>query len=417
MRKKLLGILLCVLLGGIACELRGESYVGRVVDERGEGIGFATVYLSAIPEIGTATNNDGWFELTCHVHETSEVIVSFIGYEKAVVTIGDLASRDSMTIVLKEQPIALQEMVVEGKSSKKKNRRKEMSRLLYEVYNRMEYDFSDDNTRYKIVSDVRMDAEGSPWGMEQMIAEVVVMPARRSDGRDSLQFSGKHCKRFFDKSIRARANDIYESGELAEKELRAASEVDSGVVVHKALWGMGNIKYDFRKFMSDVKHWTVTTENDGETVLTHREKHNYLGLFKFEIKRHYILDSETYSVKRFSEEGEASVSIPFGYKVKGVYLDILNLLNMDQDRIEKFRIRRGNGKVSLNTIYERGEDGKIYVKEKNLVADVKITSTKKQDIPLNVKATQRATWRKTGVEPMKSGEITRRVKREVVEVY
>ena len=411
-------IWIILLLTNLCVCATANTYFGKVIDEQGTAVGFATVYLEAIPEIGTATNNNGLFEITCNVHESNTLIVSFIGYEKKELTLADFNKSDTLTIVLKEQPIALQETVIEGKRVRHKNKRKQMSELLYKVYNQMLFDFPDENCRYTIVSDVRMDADDTPWGMEQMIADVVCLTEKKKDGRDSLQFAGKHCKRFFNQSIRNRANEIYSSGELDSRSLKAASAVDSGVVVHQALWGAGNIRYDFEKFMSYTKHWEVTRENDGETVLTHTEKHNYLGLFKSEMKRHYIVNSDTYRVQRFSEEATASVSIPFGYKLKGVYLDMLNLLNMTEERIEKFRIRRGYGTVKLNTIYQTGDNGKIYLKEKNLVADVKITSTKKQDIPLHVKATQRAISIQTAnVLPMNKNEITRRIKREIVEIY
>ena len=152
-------------------------------------------------------------------------------------------------------------------------------------------------------------------------------------------------------------------------------------------------------------------------MLTHTEKHNYMGMFKIVFRRHFIVDSETYRVRSFSEEAEAKVSIVFGFKVKGLYLDMLNLLNMNNERIEKFRIRRANAKVQLNTIYQM-KDGHLYPKEKNLKADALITSTKRQDIPLNIRATQRVTSLQTsGVAPMSSREMTRRLKRTIVEVY
>lgn len=408
--------LFCLIIASlILTNAYADTYTGRVVDSQGAGIGFATVYLQPIPEIGTATNNDGYFSLTCIVDSTTPAIISFLGYEKQELPIGLL--RDSFTIVLKEQPVALQEMVVSAKPQKQKNKRKQMQAFLDEVERQMSYDFSAQNASYRIVSDVRMDADSMPWGMEQMIATAVCLPDKGDEGRDSVQFAAQLCKRYFDARIRARADSIYASNQLKDKELRAASAIDSGVVVHRALWKAGNIKYDFKKFKSDWRHWQITNENEGETVLTHTEKHNFLGMFVMEIKRHYILHSSTLEVLRFSEELNGRVSIPFGYRLKGVYLQMLNLLNMDDQSFEKFKIRRARISMKLNTIYQH-QDEHIYIKEKNLSADAWIQSTKKDEIPLQIRATQTAvSLNTTDVQPLQRSQMTTRIGREIVEIW
>ncbi len=412
--KKYLLLFACML----ALAVDAQVYTGRVVDDRGNPLPYATVYLLQDPAIGTATNLDGIFHLQTGVSLQSQVIISFLGYEKQEVTLAYFADTAMRTVRMHEQPLALEETVVSAKAGKQKNRRKAMSQLLYKVYNQMQYDFPDEPYQCKIVSDVRMDAEGEPWGMEQMIARVVNLPRQGIDNRDSVQFAGEVCKRFFDSQIRARADSIYKDDQLTTGMRKAALSVDSGVVVHQGLWALGNIRYDFEKLMDDVKNWSVSQENEGETVLTHTEKHNYLGMFKIVFRRNFIVDSDTYRVRSFSEEAEAKVSIIFGYKVKGLYLDMLNLLNMNNERIEKFRIRRATAKVRLNTIYQQ-VDGKLYPKEKNLKADALITSTKRQDmtIPLNIRATQRVTAvRTSGVVPMTESQMTRRMRRTLVEL-
>ena len=253
-----------------------STFVGRVVDEKGAPIAYATVYPEIAPEWGTATNNDGIFSFEANLPPDSRVIVSFIGYQKKTVLAQDLQG----DIVLIEQPIALQETVVAAKKSKQRNKRKQMATLLHAVYVKLEQEFPHDNTQYAVVSDVRMSSENSPWGMEQMIANIVVLPEQGAQGRDSVQFQGRHCKRFFDAQKRAQADEILagEALERMEKKSapkgapanmlrRAANAVDSGVVVHEALFAVGNMRYDFEQTMADTKHWTVSNESEGETVL------------------------------------------------------------------------------------------------------------------------------------------------------
>ena len=417
-----------------------STFAGRVIDQKGEPIAYATVYPEIAPEWGTATNNDGFFRFDANLTKDSRIIVSYIGYEKKVVLAQTLQT-DSV-IVLTEQPIALEETVVAAKASKQRNKRKQMASLLHAVYVKLEEEFPDNNAQYQVVSDVRMNcganraleaknAEGSTWGMEQMIANIVVLPEQGAQGRDSVQFQGRFCKRFFDARKRAEADSLLAGDALERMEKksapkgtpanmlrRAANAVDSGVVVHYALFAIGNMRYDFEQAMTDTKHWTVSNESEGETVLTHTQTvSRYLGCFKMTFQRHYIVDSRTYAVRQFSEHAEVKVTIPFGIKLNQDQLQMLNLVNMSEQQIEKFRLKKLRGNIDLNTIYQR-QDGHVYTLERNMICNAHILGSKNTEIPLIIKATQRVTDLQTqNVKPLPRSQITRRLKREIVEIY
>ena len=433
-------ILFIVLL--CALEFNAAVYTGQVVDEKGQPISYATVYPEVAPELGTATNNDGIFRFEANLPASSPVVVSFIGFEKVEVSGDRLRVKGDtalQVIVLKEQPIALQETVVAAKSSKQRNKRKQMATLLHAVYVQLEKEFPDEPAQYQVVSDVRMTSgeaqtgHAAVWGMEQMIANIVVLPEAGIDGRDSVQFQGRYCKRFFDARKRAQADSILagetlERLEKAQKDVpkgtsqnymrRAVNAVDSGVVVHEALFALGNMRYDFQETMNDIKHWSVSNESEGETVLTHTQTvSKYLGCFKMTFQRHYIIDSRTYSVRRFSEHAEVKVVIPFGIKLNSDQLQMLNLVNMNEEQINKFRLKRLRSAVDLNTIYQR-RNGLVYTQEKNMILNAFIVGSKKTEIPLNIQATQRVTDLQTeGVKALKKHQLTRRVRREIVEIY
>ena len=433
-------ILFIVLL--CALEFNAAVYTGQVVDEKGQPISYATVYPEVAPELGTATNNDGIFRFEANLPASSPVVVSFIGFEKVEVTGDRLRVKGDtalQVIVLEEQPIALQETVVAAKPSKQKNKRKQMAALLHAVYVQLEKEFPDEPAQYQVVSDVRMTSgeaqtgHAAVWGMEQMIANIVVLPEAGIDGRDSVQFQGRYCKRFFDARKRAQADSILagetlERLEKAQKDVpkgtsqnymrRAVNAVDSGVVVHEALFAIGNMRYDFQETMNDIKHWSVSNESEGETVLTHTQTvSKYLGCFKMTFQRHYIIDSRTYSVRRFSEHAEVKVVIPFGIKLNSDQLQMLNLVNMNEEQINKFRLKRLRSAVDLNTIYQR-RNGLVYTQEKNMILNAFIVGSKKTEIPLNIQATQRVTDLQTeGVKALKKHQMTRRVRREIVEIY
>lgn len=427
-----------------ATKALATEYIGRVVDEKGTPVGYATVYMADDPVIGTATANNGLFHLQTDLPIFSELIVSFIGYEKQTLLLSELHS-DTTTIVLKEQPIHLEEVVIAAKPQKQKNKRKRMQELLAAIYRQMQTDFPLSATGYHIVSDVRMDAEDVPWGMEQMIARVVVLPQqghiakdprngkRSAIPSDSLQFGGEYCKRYFDASIRNLADTILAGNDLEAihpQMRKAANAIDSGVVVHKALWSMGNIVFDFANTMQDVNHWQVSNESEGETVLTYTEKQNMLGIFVYQMKRHYILRSDDLRVLRFAERAHVELNIPFGYKVKAHEMQMLNLLNMGDKQIEQYRIRKVHADISLNTLYQE-RNGQLYTLEKNMKSNATIIGKRKDrkptgrgmveskdTIPLNIRATQRVTTLQTkDVQPLTTKQMRRRVPRTIVPIY
>lgn len=292
-----------------------------------------------------------------------------------------------------------------------------MAQLLYQVYNRLLYDLPNRPIRYHIVSDVSLYTEGEAWGMEQMIATAVHLPENSHEGYDSIQFAGEHCKRFLNKDIRERANAVLEGNKINDQTRNMAIETDSGTLVHRSLWASRQIRKQFENTMNDVKHWTITHENEGETILTHTEKHNFLGLFKAEIISHYIVHSDTYSLLRFSEESHAQLIIPFGYNLKAGDLELLNLLNIEDQAIKKFRLRKVQANVRMNTIFQR-DNGITVVKERNLQAKALLTGTKNTEIPLSIHAIQHiANVSTENVQPLNSKQIKKRVKREIVPVY
>lgn len=403
---------------------------GRVVDSGGAPVSYATVYPVDEPEVGTATNPDGRFSFTTTASDQSLVVVSFIGYEKQLLPVSFFS--DQPTITLREQPIALEETVVSAKASKQKNKRKQMAYLLHQVMLQMEADFSKDPCEYRIVSDARMDSEGEAWGMEQMIARVVCLPGQGRTG-DSIQFAGQSCKRYFRPQMRERADSIYSSATLenlnrqrSRKQQKhapsyrdMAAAVDSGVVTHHELWRHGNVYDDFMQEMNHVNRWSVGHENEGETVLTYHEKHNYLGIFIIDLSRHYILDSESLSVRRFSSRAEMWVNIPFGTKLNSDQLMLLNMLNMSDREIEKFRLKKAHAVLHLNSIYSARE-GHLYPMEKNMYTSAELTGSKQTnlEIPVEFSATQRVTQIRTqDVQPMTQKQMTRRVARKIVEIY
>ena len=440
---------LAVLLG---VSLQAATYCGRVVNSAGDPLPYATVYPINDPVSGTATNNDGYFTFEAFLAPGSEVVISYIGYEKASVPADSLTAQRNIgvagatsdsgltaeggLIILKEQPIGLEEMIVSANQPKYANKRKQMALLLQAVYEQLQSDWPITPTAYQMVSDVRMDSDDKPWGIEQMIATCVAIPgspsaqrsysdsgrtAQRSysdSGLDSLQFHGEYCKRYFAPAIRKLADSIYTTDileQMGSQTRKAATAIDSGVVVHKGLFAAGNAKAELGEYMNDVRHWSVNKENDDVTVLTYSVKKNFMLIFRVQYTAHFIVDSRTLRLKRNVEQLDMSVKIPFGIKLDAGQLAMLNMLNLNEQQIDKFRLRQAKANIHFNTLYQSiGEH--IYLLEKNLHTDALIIGAKKQTIPLEVNATQRITQVTPNATPLTRDQLTRRLQREIVEI-
>jgi len=87
---------------------------GRVIDENGAPLPGVSIRIQGNKQ-GTSTNNDGSFSLTTAVGDQLEV--SYIGYEKQVVTV---TSTQAITITLKMTAEGLNEVVVVGYSTQRK---------------------------------------------------------------------------------------------------------------------------------------------------------------------------------------------------------------------------------------------------------------------------------------------------------
>ncbi len=111
--------LFCVLgllLFSSAVMAQNRTITGTVVDDKGETVPFASVYVTGNTSIGTQTDMNGRFSLS--VPQTAKSVdVTFIGYKKQTVTLGEGSRYD---ITLESESVALQTVVVVGNMERNK---------------------------------------------------------------------------------------------------------------------------------------------------------------------------------------------------------------------------------------------------------------------------------------------------------
>ena len=277
-QQRVIGLIFGLLL--MAMPLCSERYFGRVTDLRGVPLFYATVYPLSDPSEGTATNDQGLFILETEADSASIVAVSYIGYKQLQMPLMAL-SRDTADVTLirlEEQPIALEETVVEAKRTRM-SKRKKLAQILHLTYQKLTEDLPHDKLRYSVISDVKMNASNAPWGMEQMGADVYEAPGAGAEGKDSVQFVGRWCKRYCSPEVRERIDSVL-AHEKDKNRQRMADGVDRGTLTHRALWRM-RLDLDHLLDTSDeLRRWKMSSEDDTRCVLTYQRKYNMLGIVK-----------------------------------------------------------------------------------------------------------------------------------------
>ena len=407
-------IILCFLF--FVSSLSATECRGVVCDYAGLPVMYATIYMRDNPQVGTATNAQGLFVLTVPPADTlSSLTVSFVGCEKVELPPDVWRTDDTLRITLREQPIDLQETVVAARKTRS-SRRKQLAHILREVYLRLDEQWPHRPMRYTVVSDVRMDAQETAWGMEELVATVVEIPDKGVGNKDSIQFRGEYCKRYCDPDVRMKIDNVM-AHENDPQRVRMATALDSGTLTHRALWHLNLHRDRIIDTGDELSRWQVGREDDTRIVLTYKRTHHFLGIVKAQITEHLIVDSYDFTLQSYSADLRIRLSLPFSIRLKGTELEWLNLINMSNNALDKFRLKRGEMHVQVSTLYSV-VDGVLVPTEKNMRADAVFQDRNGVALPCRVSATQHVTQVETrDVVPMLFYRKNALVPRTLVPLY
>lgn len=383
------------------------------VSDRTSPISYASIYLKNDPATGTVTNGQGFFSLSIDNREKEVLVISFIGYETYMHQVSPANAVDTLHILLKEQPIALEETIVSAKAGKKK-KRQTMEELLHLVRMRMDTDFPDIPIRYRVVSDVGIYSNDTIITFEEMIGYVQEIPDKESNGHNSIQFKGELCKRYIQEDVENSLRMLTEEMKSDQNRL-FAEQTDSGTIIHRKLWG-GHLKSDFDNLAQKTAKWSISRENSELSVLTYSESRNVLGIVKVNINIHYIIDSYHYRLHKIVQEGKIHANIPFGYKLDSEQLALLNAINVTADDISKFRLKKIDGSLQRNVLYNI-TDSNTSVKEKNMIVKIQMTDNNGNKIPIHTTAKAKAVSIQTkSVQPYTEHEQEKKIPRKIIPV-
>lgn len=381
--------LLVLLLCMVQWNLMATKIEGRVVNSKGEGLSYVSLYLKNYPEVGTISDINGRFLLEVPSTRDS-LIVTLVGYETVFINLSKVNTDKSLRITMKDQPVILNEVVVhvQKNSKKKKNKKEERAEIeafLKKVYDRIWVDFPSNHVRHRVVSDLTATSDGQVVLFDEWIGDIVEL--RNINGpTDSIQMKMDLNKRYINQTVKG-SIDNFNPNDYSKHDRRHVEKVDINSVKkmqpHKIAWEL-DVQQLFYRHMFDLKHWTMV-EKDANTVVLILTLTNKLpGIYKLVRKLVYAVDKNTYSIKTISERVSAEVNIPFGYKLSSAELAILNAFVLEQDGFEKYRLKSLKGTTCRNNIFHR-QDNQLVVSEKNFTAEGYIIDNKDNKVNFGTK--------------------------------
>ncbi|MBO6050735.1 MAG: carboxypeptidase-like regulatory domain-containing protein [Bacteroidales bacterium] len=402
----LLVLLLCI----VQWNLMATKIEGRVVNSKGEGLSYVSLYLKHYPEVGTISDINGRFSLEVPSTRDS-LIVTLVGYETMFINLSKVNTDKSLRITMKDQPVILNEVVVhvQKNSKKKKNKKEERAEIqafLKKVYDRVLIDFPVNNVKHRVVSDLTATSDGQVLLFDEWIGDIVELRDYRG-AKDSIQMKMDLNKRYFNQTVKGSIEN-FNPNDYSKHDRRHVDKVDlddmKKIQPHRIAWELDVQQLTYR-YMSDVKHWTMVEKDANTVVLTLTLTNKLPGIYKLVRKLVYAVDKHTYSIKTLSERVSAEVNIPFGYKLSSSELAILNAFVLDHDGFEKYRLKGFKGTSCRNNIYHR-QDNQLVVAEKNFTADGYIVDNKDNKVVFGTKIKTKVLSVETkGVKPYSASEL------------
>lgn len=378
--------------------LLAQTAIGFVIDEDGEPIPYASVYVKNDPIGGTMTDLDGRYELQFDSFSKGddEVVFSFIGYRTEIFSISEITSDSVFYVQLVEQPIMLEGATVMAKISRKESV-KLKKEALKKFVEQMREDFPKRTAEYPVFSMYNGSQDSRQLIHHEIVGTIFEYPIDNRYGGDSVALVVKSVKEFtteeakvaYDK-FNEMADDRINSKKNKKKKKNKLSYTkrdldDQSLRMHRFLWGgpTGSL-IDLLNVKKPAK-WDYTMIGD-DAVLIYTEKENYMGIVKGELQLHFYIDPVTFQINKIAQSLSGELHIPFGYKLKDDELEFINALQFGHDTLDRYRVRHAYVDVLRNVFFRRTKDGNVVVREKNLEVRGGIIDTKRKKLSYSAEA-------------------------------
>lgn len=388
---------LYILLFFCSFPIVAQNVVGTVIDEDGEPIPYASVYVKNDPIGGTMTDMDGRYNLKIDslITPDDEVIFSFIGYRTEEFPVASIISDSNFTVTLVEQPIMLEGAVVKAKISRKESI-KLKKEALKKFVEQMANDFPKRTAEYPVFSMYNGSQDERQLIHHEIVGTIKEYPFDNKRGGDSVALVVKSVKEFTTDEAKT-AYDMF--NEIADERINnpkkkkkknkltyTKRDLDyQALRMHRFLWGgpTGSL-IDMLNIKKPAK-WDYTMIGD-DAVLTYTEKENYMGIVKGELQLHFYIDPVTFQINKIAQSLSGELHIPFGYKLKDEELEFINALQFGHDTLDRYRVRHAYVDVLRNVFFRRTQEGDVVIREKNLEVRGDIIDTKKKKLSYSAEA-------------------------------
>ena len=364
-----------------------DTISGYVVDTVGNPISYVSVYLKSHPASGVASDGNGKFSLIIDRNKflVDDVIFSFIGMKTLEIPVSKLLSAEYWKIVMKEQPILLDNVIVSRKISKKETKKLKIS-ALKNFEKQLLKDFPNRNTSYPVVSIYFGGQDNRQLAKHEIIGFV---DEYFKDDLDSINVRVSKVKENFslevDSAYSLFDQIAYEKSKKSKKMKYNSRTIDERALkMHKFLWGgyTGNILDLINT--DKLNRWSYVLVGD-DGVLSYTDKTNYLGIVKMELNIDFYVNPSNFQIRKIAQSMVGEAHIPFGYKLSKEELQLINTLQIGVDTLDKYKVRHLYGDVKRNVIFQN-VDGKMFIKEKNLKVKGTIIDNKKRKLNYNADA-------------------------------
>jgi len=359
---------------------------GKVIDEKSKPLPYASVFLKNHPSVGTVSEENGRFTVSADTasHITADaikrdtLIISMLGYETVRVPVTQLKSDKINVIRMKEYHFFIDEAVVKASKNARKQRKNEMRALLDRIYARaVNVDGPQKGDAYKIVSDIRVFKDSIPLNISRISGTLYEMPGMSSKGKDTSRIVVTFRKDFMDSTIRD-AIDNFDISILKRKEKKRVNAVkgldEEKTASHKVVWGT-DIKQLLNMTYKEEKFWDYSQKNDTTLTVTYSRNRGFLGIVKDEERMALTVDSRTFAVSAMAGTLNVHLNLPFAYKLSPGELEVLNIVNLDEEALEKFKIKKAD--VNMSVIIRREQDGeRMLPSEKSMKNSATISDRK-----------------------------------------
>ena len=389
-------ILHILLLFSFPFSLLSQTAKGFVIDEDGEPIPYASVYVKNNPVGGTMTDSDGRYELQLGeaVESTDEVVFSFIGYRTEMFSVATIMADSLFYVTLVEQPIMLEGATVRAKISKKESRKLKKD-VLERFVAQMREDFPKRTAEYPVFSMYNGSQDSRQLIHHEVVGTISEYPINNRWGGDSVALIVKSVKEFTTDEAKV-AYDVF--NELTDERLNGKKNKkkkvklsytkrnldEQSLRMHRFLWGGPTNSFIDMLNINKPAKWDYTMIGD-DAVLTYTEKENYMGIVKGELQLHFYIDPVSFQISKIAQSLSGELHIPFGYKLKDEELEFINALQFGHDTLDCYRVRHAYVDVLRNVLFQR-VNGNVVIREKNLEVQGDLIDTKKKKLTYSAEA-------------------------------